>query len=442
MVVKLTPLLYEKLWLKYAYHNYPVSPLKILNFLNKSQYWSREQIEEYQINKLKELLIFAKTKSSYYQHMLADINIVNLKLEDIKTLPLLDKETIQNRSNEFITSNIRPFMSETSGSTGIPLKVFFDYTTSAFRIAGRYRQYSWWGIRPGDRSALIWGHKLTTPQKNIVKRVKNSIVDLIYKINVFALNNNTIEKYFNELIEFKPVFIRGYVSALLQFSNLIIEKKLHPHKLPLRVIFVTSEILHPNDREHIENVFNCKVANEYGSSDGGNFAQECPNGGMHIQEESVFGWTNDNNEWIITEYHNFLMPMVNYQINDRVFLSKCGCSCGRGLRVIDRIEGRSGDMILKPDGDYLSQYTIYYIFEELNDVGFGDAIKKYRVVQSKNTFTVYVVKSSNYSPDAIKYIEVQMYKKIGDSINIEFVFVDEIKREKSGKLRFFIRESS
>ncbi len=161
---------------------------------------------------------------------------------------------------------------------------------------------------------------------------------------------------------------------------------------------------------------------------------------MHLQEESIFGWTNTNNEWIVTEFHNKLMPMINYQIEDKVFLSEEKCSCGRSLRLIKKIEGRTGDMIKKPDGNLLSQYIIYYMIEELEEIGLKNCIKNFKLIQKNNVFEFYFIKGNNYSEKAIDYIREQMYKRIDPSISIFFNNVNSLDKEKSGKLRFFLRE--
>ena len=51
---------------------------------------------------------------------------------------------------------------------------------------------------------------------------------------------------------------------------------------------VTAESMTIQQRQVIEKVFGCKVANEYGCSETGGFVYECPNGSWHISSELVF----------------------------------------------------------------------------------------------------------------------------------------------------------
>jgi phenylacetate-CoA ligase len=57
--------------------------------------------------------------------------------------------------------------------------------------------------------------------------------------------------------------------------------------LGIRVAFVTSERLYDDQREEIESVFGCPVANGYGGRDAGFIAHACPEGGMHITAEDI-----------------------------------------------------------------------------------------------------------------------------------------------------------
>src|SRR5690606_31821786 len=57
--------------------------------------------------------------------------------------------------------------------------------------------------------------------------------------------------------------------------------------LGIRVAFCTSEVLRPEWRQVIGEVFGCGVANEYGARDAGFIARECPYGGLHITAEEL-----------------------------------------------------------------------------------------------------------------------------------------------------------
>ena len=194
----------------------------------------------------------------------------------------------------------------------------------------------------------------------------------------------------------------------------------------------------PEDRSHIQNTLQCPVANEYGSVEAGLFAYECPSGSMHTFEESNYLYTNENNELISTELHNWCTPLINYNTGDKITFSKSQCKCGRTLKIIKNIEGRTGDTILKSNGEELSQYFFYYFFKYLHDE-FQHSIMQYKIIQNNMTFDIYYVSGNNKSEIVLHRLKEKMYNEIGKEILINFIKVNSIPKEKSGKIRFFYR---
>src|SRR5262245_10708129 len=52
------------------------------------------------------------------------------------------------------------------------------------------------------------------------------------------------------------------------------------------------------------------------------------------------------------------MPQIRYQIGDVVVPSDRVCKCGRGLPMIERIEGREADYVLTPSGSLISGISL------------------------------------------------------------------------------------
>ena len=325
------------------------------------------------------------------------------------------------------------------------MRIEISSEAQAFRHSGRYRFYSWWGLRPYDKNVLVWARKATDKGSEgiirIAKRwIKKKTIGREYFIDILQLNKSNVKVHFENMLAHKPKFIRGYMSAILQLAELIRELQLDGKSLKLRIIIVTSEVLMPDNRKYIEETFGCKVANEYGSAEVGLIAFECPNGRMHIFEEAVLLQEADDGVATVTELHNNNMVLLNYINGDKVRLADIPCNCGRSLKVLDQIEGRLADTILTTNGEQISQYLFYYAVKELDDIGLRNSITKYKVIQTKNLFNFYIVKGPNYSEEVRVYLEKRTKNQVGDSIIIKFHFVDEIERERSGKLRFFVRE--
>ena len=112
-----------------------------INFLNNSQFWSDNEIQNYQLFKLKKLLKFAKYNVPYYDKL---FNKINLNIEDIKVLddiqkiPVLTKDIIRKEKNNMIARDFNwRFVStgKTGGTTGSPLLVHKDNNDRTFTWA-------------------------------------------------------------------------------------------------------------------------------------------------------------------------------------------------------------------------------------------------------------------------------------------------------------------
>ncbi|MBZ0183573.1 MAG: hypothetical protein K8F60_14035 [Melioribacteraceae bacterium] len=432
------------LYKQFQFYNagYPVNPRKLFLGLIKSQYWDDDQYHSHQVEQLNRLLKSAKESSEFYENKFSNITLPINSIDDFfEKASTINKSEIIKNTDRISTCNYSTgFKHTTSGSSGDPLSLNISPLAEAYRKASVLRFQNWWGIKQTDKSVLIWGRKTTPHQNNTwLNKIKAQLRNR-YDINVFELNERSIFTFFSDIEEMRPVYFRGYKSAIIHFAELMEKSKLKFHKTKLKVVIVTSEILLDTEREYLKKIYGCAVANEYGAAEAGLFAYECPNGSMHINEECVLISTNKNNELLVTELFNDFTPLIQYKIGDSIKISDEKCECGRTSRIIETIEGRSSDYVVKPDGTKLSQYIFYYIVKELDDIGFAESILKYKIVQKANKFSFYIVRGKRYKPEILDYISKRITQEIGNEIFVDFNIVDVIEREKSGKLRFFVRE--
>ena len=417
-----------------------------IDFLRKSQYFDRSAIEAYQLENLNKLIETAKSASPFYQKHLGNFTGSLTNFDDLQQLPLLTKELIQSNIADIEFRNIkgRSFIHSTSGSTGDPIFTKLSSKAQAFRTAGLYRFYEWWGIRPYDRNILVWAQKAPPALKpsrltNLRQKIRSHIVEQRLFINVFQLNSTSINQYFQQSVAHKPVYIRGYLSGVLQFAELIDAANLDGTALKLKLAIVTSEVLHQEQREFIERILGCPVANEYGSAEGGMFGYECPERRMHLFEESVAAYSLADQRFVVTEFHNDHTPFINYVNNDLVSLSSDYCPCGRTSKLITSISGRIGDFAISDKGEKVSPYLFYYAMKELGDIGYPEAVTKYKAIQNGSNIELHLIKGSQYCEAAEAYLKNRILHSLGNGTSINLYFVEEIPREKSGKLRFFVQ---
>jgi phenylacetate-CoA ligase len=428
----------RKIYIKIRNFNglHPLNPYRVRDFLLKSQYWDRAELLNYQMSRFNELTILAK-ESVYYRSKYSELEPIS-NVRDIESLPITSKGDYQLHPENFVLKTYnKGFAHASSGSTGKPTKIYISPKAETYRRASVMRFRSWWGLSPEDKVINFTAYP--RPKNSLVKKIKDYLNPKL-DINIFSIDQENIIAIYNEIFNYKPKYFRGYVSSIKKLALLFKENDIKAEELNLKVIIVTSEILYDSDKEVIENVFGCKVANEYGCAEGGLIAYECPEGGMHLQEETILSYTNDQDEFISTELDNDFTPLINYKIGDKVIMSDKTCSCGRTLRLIERIEGRIGsDDILKPDGSKMNYLFFDKMIKNMSDTDLWGNIKRFQVIQDGMDFNIYLVKDTNYNEDVSNYILNYIKEGISKEININLIFVDDIKPEKSGKYRIFKR---
>lgn len=250
--------------------------------------------------------------------------------------------------------------------------------------------------------------------------------------------------YADRIARYRPAFIRGYPTALYVFADYLRTKSLYLRGV--KAVFTTAEMLLPEHRRSIESQFGCSVFDEYGCNDGGVQAYECAmHKGLHITAEKVIVESVDAagqpstpgtpGDVVATDLHNYAMPFVRYAVGDRAVFNERPCPCGRGLPLIDSLEGRTTDVIKFDNGVILSGPAVTLVFRGCN-------VKQYQVVQTAgNSLLVKVVKGEEYGQADADHFTSVLRSHIGQDTEIVVQCVDEIAATRAGKHRFIISDS-
>ncbi len=424
---------------------------KTYAFLQKSQWWSREKLEEYQIQQLERLLNHVYENVPYYR-MVFDERGLKPKdfqsFDDLKKLPYLTKELVRNNLADLIDKNCsesKLIYVTTGGSTGIPLGFYWEKGITDPKEWGFVlRQWHWGGFNPGERRMILRGaliDKFKNGKRMLWEnyRKENALI-----FSSFDMTEENLPEYIEKIKQFKPVAIQGYPSTLyilsnfLKNNNLIIEN--------IKCIFTSSENLYPYQREVIENYLGAKIFDHYGNTERNVSIMECEKGGYHIMSEYgivelLDEWGNSTNkegemgEIIATGFNNYAMPFIRYKTDDIAIYSDNRCPCGREYPLIKAIEGRLQEFIATRTGRLISMTAI----NMHSDV--FDNVKQFQFYQEKKgEVTFNIVRGQTYNNRDTEYIRSELCKKLGDDMKLEIRFVEHIPRTKSGKYRFLIQK--
>src|SRR6185312_9482746 len=96
---------------------------------------------------------------------------------------------------------------------------------------------------------------------------------------------------------------------------------------------------------------------------------------------------------LVTDLVNRGMPLIRYQVGDVVVPSSRQCKCGRGLPLIERVEGRDADYVVTPAGQLISGISLTENFA-LHITGAAQV----QVVQETTTFLrIRMVKDATFT---------------------------------------------
>ncbi|HNR66952.1 MAG TPA: hypothetical protein PKN04_02755 [bacterium] len=414
--------------------------VRVLREIRSVPLWAPDEIEALQRHKLLHVLHLAQESIPHYQQSFERTGI-DVRLfkapKDLDNIPILTKESVRKNIDRLCNPNQRTRKSceVTSGTSGQPLMVIKDRHKSAYIRAVMFRGYEQFGISYGDKQVRFWG--VPSKRKSFyIEKLKDILANRI-RLSAFHMRADEMSRFLRTMVEFKPDYFYGYPSALSRFAQWIQEKGLSLHGLKLSVIISTGEVLYPLQRQLIENLFQCHVANEYGTTEAGVLAFECPQGQLHINSDHVLlqiqplnGQTGAG-RILLTELNNDYNPLIRYDVGDIGSISPQRCTCGNNFPLLAELHGRQSSFIVTPENDYVNDAILEYILRT--------GVHKFQGIQKdKHDLTIKVVKNKDWTSKLYETYVHQLKKALGQNMRIEFQFVDSIDFEESGKFRYFI----
>ena len=396
--------------------------------LNKSQWWSKDQIAELQNKKLRVLIRHAYDNVPYYHRIFSQRGITPESIktkEDLKKIPVLTKDDIRKNLPDLIARNIRTsdrIESHSSGSTGEPLKYYIDKRSYSAGWAQTFRCWSWAGFQLGDPYVKI----SLNPRTSMVKKIQDRVLQTKY-VFAMGITDSTIAQEIEKIREFNPKIIRNYASHMYTMAKLMEKNDI---RYQGATVATTGSMLFPQYRNVIEKQFNCKVFDAYGGESTA-VSFECEeHNGYHISDEDVIVEFLKEGEQVVpgergrivfTNLDNFAMPVIRYDIKDIGTYTDESCPCGRGLSLMKSVEGRDSDIIMTPSGDFIVVEYFVILFEYMAGVD------QFQVIQDTlDHLTVKIIKNQQFTDDELHHIRNEIQKRAGPDVRLTIEFVQDI----------------
>lgn len=415
-----------------------------LRALEDTQWWSSERIESLRVVRLREFLVAVSARVPYFEDLFRRSGFDPARLDslaDLAAIPFLTKPLIRANAEALKARGaVGLTRYTTGGSSGEPLIFWIGRERKSHDVAAKWRATRWWGVDIGDPEIVVWGSPIELGAQDRVRALRDRVLRTRL-LPAFEMSENNLERFVAEIRAARPRMLFGYPSSLSHIARHAEARDVRMDDLGIRVAFVTSERLYPEQRETIARVFGCGVANGYGGRDAGFIAHECPTGGMHIAAEDIIVEIigTDNRplppglagEIVVTHLATGDFPFIRYRTGDVAVLDDSTCACGRGLPLIREIQGRSTDFVVARDGTVMHGLALIYVVRDL------PGVEKFKIVQESIEHTrVLLVAGADFDRGRAAGIRSAIAQRLGAGVRIDVEFVDDIPAEASGKYRY------
>ncbi|WP_235880354.1 glycosyltransferase [Polyangium aurulentum] len=423
--------------------------LRALDELEQSQWRSPEAVAEASFQSMLEALRHAEKHVPFYRKRFAEYGVSVDRVqspEDLASFPVLTKDDVRKHGAELVADTHREaklHLSATSGSTGQPMRFYYDHRTYELRVAGMMRSNRWAGADFGDKELHIWSRSFgDVPKKEMYKRAVHTAVLRQKYISAFDLRLDKMDDMIREIAEYEPRVIISYSTPLYMLARYALERGI---QLPQpRGIITSAERLFQPQREAIERAFGAPVFDRYGCREVMLIASECEkHDGMHINAENVYveicrgdkpAPAGTPGVVVVTDLRNRATPLIRYRNEDVATLKKGACACGRGLPLLGSLEGRVLDMIVGSDGHIVAGEVFPHLLKDM-------PIERFQVYQGKDhTVTLKIVPGQGFDDEVAARIRQEMRVVLGDRANLAMELVRDIPLTASGKHRVAISE--
>ena len=346
--------------------------LRLRRVLRRRETWSVERLRQHQQHELTALRLFAEEHSPFYRRY--HHGLTGAPLHD---LPVLTKATMMDNFDEIVTDRSlrlsdlqtyldglhgndpfagRYFVSATSGSSGRKSIIPSDPQEWATIIASYARANEWAGIRAGPlhpvRMAVVSSTTAWHQSSRVAATVHSPLITSV-RLDAAAPLCDIVAR----LNDLRPEVLVGYASMIRALADEQLAERLH---ITPRAVNSSSEVLTGEARTLAAQAWRVPPFNVYAATETGGIAAECAqHQGMHLFEDLVIPEVVDDNyqpvpagqpgdRLLVTVLSSRTLPLIRYEMTDRVTLATEPCPDGLPFRLLASIEGRTDDILTLP----------------------------------------------------------------------------------------------
>jgi phenylacetate-CoA ligase len=331
--------------------------------------WSRERLLAYQSERLCQLLAHVVVRSPFYLETLGP----EAAGRPLHELPTLTKATLMDQWDRIVCDpRLRradveahaagdraeePYLGEfsvfsTSGASGLRGLLVYSAAEWMVALAVSMRAMIAAGARPGERTVGIGA----PPGPHMSERIYAALRTRGDTPRISALT--PLDEMVAALNAYQPEILLGYptVGAMLAAEQLAGRLRIAP-----RMIAFGSEPLTAETRERVQEAWGLDPNEYYSTSEAPVIASSTPAHPRALEifeDQYLIEIVDEDNrpvppgtagaKVLVTNLENRTLPLIRYELADRVMLSPEPNPAGRPYRHIAAIDGRTGDILTFP----------------------------------------------------------------------------------------------
>jgi phenylacetate-CoA ligase len=415
--------------------------------LRRNETGSRDAVLAVQRHLLRRLITRAASEVPYYRAAFAEAEVRAEEIRgprDLKLLPLLPKDTVRARKEELVSERFprRALLhGHTSGTTGSSLTLYWDANVDIVSNAVLWRHREWAGVSFGQPYATLLGQLIVPPsQKDPPFWRFNRPWNQLF-LSSFHMKAENLDSYVDAMERYEVQALEAYPSTAYVLARHLAAQG---RTVPLRAVFTSTEPLLDIQREVIEERFACPVFDYLGAAERVVFAGECSeHRGLHLFDEyGVTEILDDDGEpvpagcpgrLVVTGLHNFAMPLIRYEIGDVSGIQVESCPCGRPLPLLLPITSKAEDLVVLPDGRFISGSVLTHPFKPMTHIAESQIIQ-----EELGRIRIKVVPRPGYDEGDQAKLLASLRERLGNEIRLEIERVETIPREARGKFRWVV----
>lgn len=343
----------------------PVEALTAQAIGHPTRNLSRSDVEQYQGERLRELIDYCRHHSSFYRRSLTDAAIPTIQgLDDLAELPFTTEDDLRNHGTEMVCVSqdevARIITIHSSGTTGAPKRLFFtekdlERTVDFFQLGMQPL------VDPGQRVAILLPGATPDSTGHLLAR---GLCRMGVASDILGLVDDP-GQVTRQLSRIRPDVLVGFPVQILAIARMAASMALPPGAI--RSVLLCSDYIPASLCRQLTELLACDIFTHYGTVETGlGGGVDCAaHRGTHLREADLLFEVIDphtatplaDGQWgeiVFTTLTRTGMPLIRYRTGDMGRLLSGPCPCGSHILRLDKILGRINQVRTLQNGRQLA----------------------------------------------------------------------------------------